>query len=383
MAVLDLRFKRFRSFITILGVTIGIGSIYLLLSFGIGLQQLVQDQVVDNKTINTIDVSAGDSKVVTLTDDSFSQIKSINHVTGVSGVYTLAGSLVSDTSSTDTVIYGVESQYLELTSLNIAAGASLDMTRTDQAIINSTLVQLVGLDDSKSAIGKSITLTIDLPGSKVLKKELQIVGVFNSGGGSEVFIPKAVLSKTGGLKYSSDKVVVDNRDNIAEVRQQIESFGYATTSPVDTIDQINQAFRFFNLVLVSLGSIGMVIAGLGMINTLTVSLLERTREIGLMMAVGARPKDVRRLFIAEAVILSLTGGVTGIIIATIISVIVNTLLNQAASSRAVGKVFSVFAYSPLLISGIILLMIVIGLLVAFIPARRASKINPIIALREE
>ena len=127
----------------------------------------------------------------------------------------------------------------------------------------------------------------------------------------------------------------------------------------------------------------MVIAVLGMLNTLTVSLLERTKEIALMIALGARPKDMRRLFVVEAVVLSLIGAVIGIAVAMLLGLVVDAVLNQYANGRGIVDHFTLFANPPLLIIGVLLFMVLIGVLVSFVPARRAARINPIEALRQE
>ena len=120
-----------------------------------------------------------------------------------------------------------------------------------------------------------------------------------------------------------------------------------------------------------------------MTNTLTVSLLERTKEIGLMVALGARAKDVRRLFTAEAMLLSLTGGIVGIILATLFGFGVDLVLNSFARNRGITESFSLFYLSPLLILATLLVIIAIGFIVSFIPARRAARVNPIDALWRE
>lgn len=384
MAVANLLYKKFRSFITLLGITIGIGAIYLLLSFGMGLQDLVQGQVVNNKTINTIDVSSINSKIVSLTPETIKQVKAINHVVDVSGIYSLASRVTVGRSNADAVVYGVDATYLELTDLALEQGKMLDPMSSDHIVVNDSLLRLIGIENAKDALDKEISVTITLSSETSIERMMTIAGVVNSGDvGAEVYLSKQIIDKVGESDYSAIKVVVDSRESIPEVRAQIENLGYSTASPIDTIEQINQVFRFFNLVLVSLGSIGMVIAALGMINTLTVSLLERTREISLMMILGARRKDIRAMFTTEAIILSLLGGTIGILLAIATGTIINLVLNRLATDRGVSEAFSVFAVSPILIISVLALMVLIGLIVSYLPARRASKINPVQALREE
>jgi ABC-type antimicrobial peptide transport system permease subunit len=127
----------------------------------------------------------------------------------------------------------------------------------------------------------------------------------------------------------------------------------------------------------------MIVAVLGMFNTLTISLLERTREIGLMMALGARRRDVRRLFTLEAVIISAAGSIIGMLLAYLAGLIVNTILNINAQSRGVQDWFQVF-YAPWWAVIVVLVAtILVGLLVVYFPARRAALTNPIDALRRE
>jgi ABC-type antimicrobial peptide transport system permease subunit len=165
------------------------------------------------------------------------------------------------------------------------------------------------------------------------------------------------------------------------VRQLIEGLGFTTSSPLDTLSQINTIFDIFTFVVIGFGGIGMVIAILGMFNTLTISLLERTREIGLMITMGARKADVQRLLVIEALLLSVVGCFGGIFSAWFIGQVINVFLTHFANSKGVPGAIHAFSVTPMLVLVTILLTIVVGFLVAFYPSRRAGRINPFEVLR--
>ena len=127
----------------------------------------------------------------------------------------------------------------------------------------------------------------------------------------------------------------------------------------------------------------MLIATTGMLNTLTVALLERTKEVGLMMALGARRRDMRRLFIVESLLLTIIGGTVGILLALILGFVVNMVSNSVALSRGVDESFSLFAVPWWLVVGTVVFMCLLGYLVSLLPAIRAGRIAPIDALRRE
>lgn len=384
LASANIIYKRSRSIITTIGVVIGVGSVFLLLSFGIGLQQLVEQQIVGNVTIDTIDVTSSNSKVLTLNTDSLKRISDLQHVSSASGVFAEAATVGYNGSSLDLVSYGVDRQYIDLNDFEISAGGLINPdTDEGSIVVNEAMSKAIGIDSPRDAVGQEISFSLlEADGSK-FSKTLRIAGVVTSIDTPELFASYKMFQAAHKDTYAQVKVSVDDRGYLSTVRQSIESLGYDTSSPVDTITQINDVFRFFNLVLVALGGIGMIIAVLGMFNTLTVSLLERTREIALMMIVGARPRDIRGLFITEALILSMVGAVVGIIAATGVGLIINGLLNQLAAGRGVSEGFSVFAVSPIVVIGLLLFMAIIGVLVSLNPARRAARVNPVNVLREE
>lgn len=384
IATASLRFKRFRSFITIVGVTIGIGSIYLLLSFGLGLQNLVQGEVAGNRSIETIDVTSPDPTILRLSPENTDKIRSIKNVTQVSGLYVHAGQVSLGSSTLDTVVYGVDENYFDLANIQLVGGSFVDPNAKDQATMSEYLASSLGVDDIDSAVNSEIQLSLSLGGDSQASSKLHVSGITTSeASGLEVFVPQDLFKEAKITDYDQIKLAVKERESIEEVRRTIESFGFDTSSPVDTLDQVNDVFKVFNLILAGLGGIGLVIAILGMLNTLTVSLLERTREIALMVMIGARPRDMRRLFTIEALLLSLVGGVAGIASAVLIGVSVNLILNQLAQSRGVSYHFDIFFHSPFLVLGMVALIVLIGLTVSYVPAKRASRINPIDALRHE
>lgn len=379
--------KKLRTFLTVFGVIIGIGAICFLFSFGIGLRELVTQEVIGSQSVNSIEVTSSNSKIISLDQRNIERIKSLPHISEVGASYSFAGGLSFGKSEVDTVVYGVDQNYQKLADIKTGQGRLIKNSDGLVGLVNTTALSTIGIKDSKSAIDKKIKVRIPITDKSGKKKEvthdLTVVGVVDSGRGTEVFVPNFIFENAGVTTYSQLKLVADDSSNITKLRKQIESLGFETASPIDTVEQINQIFQFFTIMLVGFGAIGMIVAVLGMFNTLTISLLERTKELGLMVALGGRNKDMKLLFMFEAVILSVSGAVLGIILAMVSAGIVNALLNGFARSRGVVDQFSLFSFPLWLIMGLIAFMTIVGLVVVYFPAKRAEKINPIDALRRE
>ena len=378
--------KRLRTGLTLAGVVIGIGAIFFLLSFGLGIQKIVTDEIIGNQSIKSIDVSTPNSQVLKLNTDSLNLFSELPRVEQSGGSYLLPGIIQNSGAEVDAVVYGVDVEYQTISNLNATYGRLLVDEDNRHIVLNTSALETIGITNLEEAIGREIELSIPLKttdGTRQMKDKFVLVGIVSSGSGSEVFIPYHILRSEGVDSYTSLKLVVTENNDVASVRSQVQSLGFETVSPIDTIDQINQIFKYFNFILIGFGGIGMIVAVLGMFNTLTISLLERTKEIGLMMALGARSRDMKQLFVLEALLLSVSGAIIGIVGAMLHGFLINMIMNSYANRRGVSESFNLFSTPWWLIMGMILFMVIVGLAVVYFPARRAERINPIDALRRE
>lgn len=392
LAIKHLRVKKLRSIVTIGGMSLGVGVIVFLLSFGFGLQQLVTDQLVNLKSIDTVRVASQKSKILALDAKNMNFLKQLNNVKEVAGLYSIAGKMSFGGSTTDVVVYGTTNKYLDLSDNKASIGTVFTKDYNEkslEAIVNTTALETIGIKDNlKNSLGKKVSLKVipKIDGKEDPKNvktvELSVVGVIDDRAGSFIYVHEEVLEKMGVNQYSEALVNAKTRESIPKIRELIENKGFTTISPLDTLNQINVVFQWFNIFLAALGTFGLAIAAGGMFNTLTVSLLERTREIGLMKILGARQKDIFRLFLSEAVIMTFAGGVLGIVLATILGTIINTYVNILASQRGADLVI-LFRIPPLFMLFIIGFSIVLGIVTSFYPARRGMKINPLQALKHE
>lgn len=379
--------KKLRTSLTIIGIVIGVASVFFLLSFGLGLRELVAKEILGSESVRSISVETPNSKLLQLNSESPTRISGLPHVDQLSTTFTYPGAISYDSSEIEGIVYGIDNQYQNMTTLNLIQGELLNDDEPSTALLNSSALKSMGISDSQSVIGKKIGLKIPLKNQDASKEELKgeyvIVGIVDSGAGTEVFIPKRNFELLGMQTYSEIKLLADDTAQVTQLRSQIESLGFQTASPMDTVEQVNEVFRFFTIILLGFGMVGMVVAVLGMFNTLTISLIERTKEIGLMVALGGRPKDMRKLFIIEATLLSLIGSIAGVVVASLLALILNVVLFQVAQARGVVDYFNLFVMPWWLIIATVALMVVIGLLVVYFPAKRAQRIKPIDALRRE
>jgi ABC-type antimicrobial peptide transport system permease subunit len=159
--------------------------------------------------------------------------------------------------------------------------------------------------------------------------------------------------------------------------------GLGSFSIVDRIDEIRTFFLIMNAVLGLLGGISLLVASFGIANTMIMSILERTREIGIMKAIGAEDREIKLIFFVEAAVLGFIGGVIGVLMATGLTILANSLAYRFALKPQGASFINFFALPPWLWLGAILFAILVAIVAALYPASRAAKIDPVKALRHD
>jgi ABC-type antimicrobial peptide transport system permease subunit len=183
--------------------------------------------------------------------------------------------------------------------------------------------------------------------------------------------------------YDTAVVRVSDPVQLTEVRQKITQLGFGSFSIVDELDQIRTVFLIIDSVLGLLGGISLLVASFGIANTMIMSILERTREIGIMKAIGAEDREIKLIFFVEAAVIGVFGGVIGVLLAWGIDAVANRLAYRFIL-KPQGASFIDFFNLPLYLSvGAIVFALVVSILAALYPASRAARIDPVRALRHD
>ena len=266
---------------------------------------------------------------------------------------------------------------------------AINSSAKKEAVVNRAMLQILNIQESE-AVGKQFKTSFVVVGGltdskeKIQSEETEytIVGVTPGDKSPVFYVPFVDLRSLGITNYSQVKVVVNDKNNLADIRQRVEAQGFITKSVADTVNQINSLFGTARAILALLGMVALGIASLGMFNTLTVSLLERTREVGLMKAMGMRSGEVKELFLTESMIMGFFGGVLGITLGYIAGKILGLLLSVFAVVKGAGYID--ITHLPIyFIAVIVFLSLLVGLTTGIYPARRATKISALNALRYE
>lgn len=259
-----------------------------------------------------------------------------------------------------------------------------------EAIVSSAFLSLLNIPLEKAlqttftvsyVLTKSIVPTLE---GKVTSElaDYTIVGVLDDTDSPYYYVPLDDAVDLQIKNYSQLKVVMAKQESLPTVRKQIDVLGFRTSSTADTVSQIEDLFGNLRLLLALVGLVALGVAALGMFNTLTVSLLERTREIGGMKTIGMVSKEVRDLFLAEAMIMGFAGGIGGLFFGFLAGKIISLIVSFVAFAN--GEGYLELTYIPVfLVIDIIVASFVIGVLTGLYPAHRARKISALNALRYE
>lgn len=259
-----------------------------------------------------------------------------------------------------------------------------------EAVVSTAFLSIFNIPLDK-AIGTKISTAfilskLQVPGidGKALTENLdyQIIGVLEDDSIPYIYVPLEDIKKLKIDNFSQVKVVMSDKSLLEDARHEIEVMGFRTFSTLDTVAEIESLFGNLRLVLGLLGLVALGVASLGMFNTLTVSLLERTREIGGMKTMGMIAEEVQDLFLSEAMILGLAGGLGGLLFGFLAGYLTSFIVSLLAFSN--GQGFLNLTYiPPFLILFIIVSSFIVGLITGLYPAKRAKKISALNALRYE
>jgi len=388
LAYRNLFSHKMRTILTAGGVAISVGFIVFLISFGLGLQRISTDQITNLEALQVLDVSIAKSKLLSINDETMNKFTKLGNVEEAHPQVSSATKISYGKSSIDGVAYGKNTEYLKLEDIKLTAGRQYTNESTDEAIINVAAQNQ--LATGGDALGKEITLDVVIRSellpkdekAKQFSKTFKIVGVVNDKSAPFVYVPLHIFTDNGVVNYSNAKVKMLNKNDVNQAKLQIENMGLKASSIKETIDQINQFFSIFQVILISFGGIAILVAALGMFNTLTISLIEKTREVGFMKALGTMRHDVYWLFTLESVLIGALGSVVGVASGVGLGVVLNSAIFGLASStgnQAV-ELFYIPAYLIFLILGS---SVLVSLLTGVYPARRAAKISPLDAMRYE
>jgi len=259
-----------------------------------------------------------------------------------------------------------------------------------EAYISTGMLKLLNMDKNE-ALGKTFMVSYVIPDGNIKgmsgrlqskEEAYKVKGVVEDDNSSYYYYQIADAKRLGVTVYSQLKVLTNTKDNLSEVRKKIEFLGFKTDSTADTVTQIESLFKTLRFILAALGTIALAVASLGMFNTMTVSLLERTREVGVMKAMGMLSNEVRELFLAESMIMGVGGGVFGILLGFSLGKILSLILTSISVVKGQGMVN--IAYIPWFFTVFILVIsFIVGMATGWYPSKRARQISALNALRYE
>jgi putative ABC transport system permease protein len=380
-----LRTSRLRAALTMLGVIIGVASVVALVGVGQGTTSNITSRLAGLGT-NLLTISPNGGGDSTLTLDDADAIAALPGIGGVAPEISTGLTVAAGTESTTTTVVGTTPAYASVRAYDVWQGTFLTDVSLDQelrvVVLGATTATTLGL--GASDIGSQISIG-GLP--------FRVIGILQAKGGTgfqdlddQVYVPIGIVQKyfVGGDTVRTIGVSVADPEGMTAASAEITALlrdrhelAAADTADFNVFNQTqlleaaSSISATLTLLLGGIASISLIVGGIGIMNIMLVSVRERTREIGIRKAIGARGRDILAQFLVEALTLSLLGGLIGIVLGLAVSAGIGQLAGWG------------FVFNPATIVAAVVFSLAVGVVFGVWPARQAARLDPITALRYE
>jgi len=389
--------NKVRSGLTILGIVIGIGSVIAMVSIGQGAKGSIEASIqsigsnlvmVSPGFQRNMQVSAGRGSAQTLTQaDADAISKDVTSTKAVVPEISRRYQVTAAGKNTNTQVVGTVAAYPDVRNVQINSGSFI----TNQNVLSMSKVAVLGpttRDDLFGAGADAIGQTI-----KINKVQFKVIGITKAKGGSGfgsqddmIFVPLSTAQRflAGDDYVTTISVAAVDQNSTAIVQQEVMSLlltrhnisnpalaDFQVLNQQDIVATASTVTDTFTMLLAAIAGISLVVGGIGIMNMMLTTVTERTREIGLRKAIGAKKKDISNQFLVEAVMLTFFGGIVGVLLGWLLSFLVTQFSGIATSISLFSVVLAVAVSAA------------IGIIFGYYPARRAAGLNPIEALRYE
>jgi putative ABC transport system permease protein len=386
----DFKRSKIRTFLTSLGITIGVLSVVLLIALGLGLKNYI-NQSFESLGANLVMImpgsgfGGGGSNIsgaglvsgIKFDERDVATVRRVPEVKYVVPLYFSSATIEADGNKKSGYVMGVNEEFFSLMNSKISKGEVFGKSEVAAwakvAVLGNRIAGNL-FNKPEDAVGRTI---------RMKDVRFKVIGVVEKTGDNEQDNAVVIPYKTTFASMNPDKTFwaiylgVESEVNVAEVKKKTEEAllvrynkdDFSVTEQSELLSTINQIFNIINSVLISIGSISLVVGGIGIMNIMYATVTERTKEIGIRRAVGAREEDIMIQFLMESVLLSLIGGALGLAFAGIIVGIVRFFFPASINLFAVAITLGISS--------------AIGIFFGVFPARRAAKLPPIEAIRYE
>jgi len=387
LALKSIRHRRLRSWLTVVGIVIGVAAIISLITISRSLEGTIEEQF-EQFGANRIIISAKGfqgpgTASQGLTVEDVETIEKVVHFEYVVPGLFRSAEVVYKEEVSFTLIGAIPAEHYEQfnedTGIDIEEGRNIQEDETNVAVVGARVA--TEMFEKEIHVGDKIIISL---------QEFRVVGILEEIGNvqddNQISIPLEGARELFNEEESVDVIIVQVKESadIPQLQENIEqelerkrgdtNFQVLTASQI--LEQINQVLGIMQIVLVGIAAISLLVGAIGIMNSMYTSVLERTREIGIMKAIGARNKDILTIFLIESGCIGLVGGILGVLLGTGLALAIGPF------SKNVGFSLSI-TVEPLVILFGLCFAFVVGIIAGILPAYQASKLKPIDALRYE
>jgi putative ABC transport system permease protein len=418
LSLAGLRRTPLRVAITAMGVAIASGALVSMVAFAVGLQRQLETPLRLLSLLNDINVSPKESNVGRSPPLDDAAVQRLGRLPGVAAAFPnirVRGLQVRHGKHSELCLAAGaprEARLLGVSTELLVAGRFFNEGDDPEAILGAPLASSLGFASPNDALGATLTLEAgglspeDAGSFRYRRKEfpVRVVGVFDlptvlpAPIRRGIILPVDLMKQVPGIQFDAAlsqlkaggaaapgyaNVTVRVRDlaDLGAVERQIKGLGFQTSMMLSRVQEMQTYLIFLEIVLAAVGTVALVVAALGIANTLLMAVLERYQEIGIYKSIGASYGDLLVLFLTEAGIIGLLGGSAGLLLGRIVSFGLDSAVNVYARHHGVTEPIQVFVFPAWLLAGTLLFAVLASVLAGIYPAVRAARVDPIRALR--